>query len=240
MRPNAFSIVHVAVALFLVMIFVAIMLPTISGSRPAPRMQNSTQLRGIHQGLVIYANSNRNFFPGLDDSGEEDTQVLDWSEWHDEDIPPTQVSLAVDKRFAILLHGDYLTPEYLISPFESDPNIEPWPEEGAFTTGHYSYSMLQIPDEGGRRAEWSQTLNSQAIVVSDRNTGSAAKPLSLYADSGEGWRGALLWNDNHVVFENTDEFETKYGADELNEADRLFEADGTEDALMIHSGNRKG
>ena len=100
--------------------------------------------------------------------------------------------------------------------------------------------MLQIPTEGGRHAEWAQTLNSQAIVLSDRNTATQANPASIHVDPGDPWAGSVLWNDNHVGFEQEDVFETKYGHGELNEADRLFEATGTEEALMMHAGNGKG
>ncbi|MEM9347530.1 MAG: hypothetical protein AAGB26_13020 [Planctomycetota bacterium] len=61
--------------------------------------------------------------------------------------------------------------------------------------------------------------------------------MSIHTDSNGPWRGSVLWNDNHVGFEQDDVFETKYGNGELNEADRLFKAEGTHDALMIHAGN---
>ncbi|MFK7788636.1 MAG: hypothetical protein AB8C95_03955 [Phycisphaeraceae bacterium] len=235
MRQKSFNIVHAAVALLCVMVIVTIMVVLNSArTRDRTRMPNSTQLRGIHQGMVTFANSNKEFFPGLAPDGSEDTQVLDWRE---EGIPLMQAGLSIDQRFAILLHGDYFTPEYAISPGENDPNIKPWPGEGTITTGHYSYAMLQIPAEGGRRDEWKQTLNSQAIVMSDRNTGTLTSPSSIHVDSGDAWAGSVLWNDSHVGFESTDEFETKYNGGDLNEADRLFPSTDTYNALMIHSGN---
>ena len=225
MRQNQFNAVHLALALLSVIVIVAIILPMFgSPRRPAHRMQNSTQLRGIHQGLVTYANSNNEYFPGLSKSGEDDR-------------------IAVEQRFQILLEDDYITPEYAMSPSETEPlmvwdgwdqidDIEP------VTPDHYSYAMLQIPKEGGRRFEWSQTLNSQAIVMSARNTGTKANPTSVHSGPGAtAWGGEVLWNDNHVGFEMSDTFETKYGAGTLNATDRLFEADSPFDALLIHTGN---
>lgn len=226
MRPNGFSIVNVAVAVFMVMVFVAIVLPMLGGTRREPavsRMQNSTQLRGIHQGLVTYANSNKQWFPGINELGEDER-------------------ITVEQRFQILIEEDYFTPEYAISPSEtgSITEWEGWSDEDAepVTAANYSFAMLQIPQDGGRRADWSQSLNSQAIVVSDRNTGTKDNPLSIHIDPGEPWAGSVLWNDNHVAFENAGpEFETKYGSGVLNEADHLFESPGTDDALMVHAGN---
>ena len=232
MRQNSFNIVGLAVALLCTVILVTLVI-TIRDSHtrtPARRMQNSTQLRGIHQGLVTYANSNKNYFPGLNELGEDD-------------------QITVEQRFQILLEDDYFTPEYAISPSETEmiTEWESWGDETPkpITKDNYSYTMLQVPKAGGRRIEWSQTLNSQAIVLSDRNTGTLAKPSSIHAERDEPWRGSVLWNDNHVGFEKQDSFETLYGAYESddvkpNPGDRLFHSTSTEDALMIHTGNGKG
>lgn len=224
MRQNSFNVVQAAIVLLCVMVIVAIILPMFGGSRPAPRMQNSTQLRGIHQSLVIYGNSNKNYFPGLNELGEDDR-------------------ISVEERFQILMEDGYISPFYAISPLETEmiqeweEPYDPYEHKLTVTKDSYSYAMLQIPEEGGRRDEWKQTLNSQAIVLSDRNTGTRAKPSSIHVQAGDPWQGSVLWNDNHVGFEDTDVYETKYGDGELNEADRLFEAAGTDDALQIHTGN---
>ena len=139
-----------------------------------------------------------------------------------------------------MFEGDFITPEYAISPFETEMITE-WDSEAsrAVNTENYSFAMLQLPEQNseGRRTEWGQTLNSQAIVVSDRNTGTKAKPSSIHTEKPGEWAGSVLWNDNHVGFEQEDVFETKYGNGELNKADRLFESTGTHDAMMLHSGN---
>lgn len=230
MRQNSFNIVNVAVAVLAIMVIIAILLPAIAPRhRPARRMQNSTQLRGIHQGLVTYANSNKEFFPGLNEFGEDD-------------------KITVEERFQILIEDDYFTPEYAISPSETEPMWEwdSWNDENEnpVTTEHYSYAMLQVPKDGGRRHEWSQTLNTFAIVLSDRNTGTSSKPSSIHVEPGDSWAGSVLWNDNHVAFEQADDFETLYGEYDLGKdtptpGDRLFESPGTDDALLIHSGNEK-
>ncbi|MEM9111375.1 MAG: hypothetical protein AAGC72_15275, partial [Planctomycetota bacterium] len=74
MRQNSFNIVHLAVALLCVVVFVtiAVAVSETNTRKPARRMQNSTQLRGIHQGLVTYASGNQNWFPGLNEFGEDE------------------------------------------------------------------------------------------------------------------------------------------------------------------------
>lgn len=223
MRQNSFNIVHLAIALLCVVVFVTIAIAVSQtnhhhGHHP---MQHRTQIRGIHQGLVVYANSNKNWFPGINAAGEDE-------------------AISVEQRFRILIDEDYFTPEYAVSPLErSDSPIEAWDTESELTKENYSFSLLQIPAEGGRRNEWRQSLNSQAIVLSDRNTETKARPSSIQVEPGESWAGHVLWNDSHVVFENTDSLETKYGGGKLNDADRLFESSGNGDALMVHTGNGK-
>ena len=229
MRQSSFNVVHLAVALLCVVVFVTLAIAVGSTHRDhrARPMQNNTQLRGIHQSMVTFSNSNRNYFPGLHPDG-------------------TTLNLRVEYRYQILLEEDFFTPEYAISPSETE-DITEWEGWDApdghrplVTQNNYSYAMLQVPEEqSNRRSEWSQTLNTQAIVLSDRNTGSRANPTSVHTDRGGPWGGGVLRNDNSVSFESTDIFETKYGASELNEADRLFEAVGPSDALLIHSGNKE-
>ena len=231
MRQNSFNIVHLAIALLCVMLIVAVILPMLGSVRGggSRKMQNSTQLRGIHQGLVTYAHSNNQFFPGLNRQGENER-------------------ITVEERFHILLEDDYFTPDYAISPSETERITEwqGWRDDHAesVTPDNYSYAMLQIPKDGGRRIEWSQTLNTHAIVLSDRNTGTKAEPSSIHVEPGDSWSGSVLWNDNHVGFESEDIFETYYGEfdpgkHELNPDDRLFESPGMDDVLMVHNGNGK-
>jgi hypothetical protein len=192
----------------------------------ARKMQSSTQLRGIHQGLVVFANSNRNYFPGISASNEND-------------------GIEVESRFQTLMEGDFFTPEYAISPSETEANIVMWDGTSPVVSDNYSFAMLQLPDDDpenasdreGRRTEWAQTLNSQAIAMSDRNLGTPSQPGSVYADPSVGWHGAAVWNDNAVMFETDEVFETKYDGGELNPTDDLFEAESDFDAWLIHSGN---
>ena len=229
MNNSGFNIVQLALVVALVLVSSSLIVAcgNLSASREtARRMQNSTQLRGIHQGLVTYANSNKNRFPGINLAGEND-------------------GIEVESRFQTLLVGNFFTPEYAISPSETDQNITAWDGTSPLSSANYSYAMLQVPDNNpelqdhkqGRRTEWGQTLNSQAIVMSDRNTGGAKAPASYHSGGSSGWSGAVLWNDNHVGFESTDTYETKYDGGELNPSDKLFEAKDNFDAFLIHAGN---
>lgn len=231
-------------------LLIAIMLPALGAARrTAQRMQNATQVRGIHQGLVTYANSNKNNFPGLTSSGSVLADGAATGNSGDGSTPQA--------RYWILLDGYFFTPEYAISPSEIEP-ITAYMGSGPVMSNNYSYAMLEYKTTGavqtdsfsgeqtyavdgrtqGRAQEWTQTLSPQAIVMSDRNIGSDGTNGvdSIHAESPGSWKGAALWNDNHVAFEMTNYFDTKYANGPYNTGDNLFEEDGTGgyDALLVH------
>lgn len=230
MSNLSFNVVQFALVVVLVVVASGLIVACgdISAAREtARRMQNNTQLRGIHQGLVTYSTSNKNRFPGINMAGENE-------------------GIEVESRFQTLLEGDYFTPEYAISPSEIDPAIVEWAGTSPLRSLNYSFAMLQVPDadpdkedhEQGRRTEWGQTLNSLAVVMSDRNTGIPGSPTSVHTTSSRsGWSGSVLWNDNHVMFETVDTFLTKYDGGTENTSDKLFESAGNYDAYLIHARN---
>lgn len=235
---RAFTLLDLIATLTLLAFLLAVLMPSMSSCRRSSRqMQNSTQFRGIHQGMVMYAQGNRSYFPGLTKDGRDDNP-------------------GVENRFSIMLNNNYFTGEYAISPVE----VKTAWTTGAVSTAHYSYSMLQLPPDGGRRSEWRETLNTHAAVLSDRNTAAAGAPATgvwsgqSYGSNSFGcsnpslpttWVGSVLWNDNHVSFESTQFVATTYGphpsassaAPVQNPKDDLFHAVSSDDALMVYLGN---
>lgn len=261
-RQAGFSLLDLMVVIVCIAAVLSVQIPADAASRrTARRMQNSTQLRGIHQGLVTFANSNKDRFPGLSSRGE----ILPDNDVNTGSSGPGDY---VQARYWLMLDGDYFTPEYAISPSETHAltEYEPGlanvaaPVQWNARQKHYSYAMLgiagnpgQAPAAPGRGAEWAMTLNSQAVVLSDRNTGMDAgrRVQSIHTDEAGVWAGSVLWNDNHVGFENAGPlFATKYAegalhADQFgdNGSDNLFAAENDAggkagyDALMTIADN---
>jgi prepilin-type N-terminal cleavage/methylation domain-containing protein len=219
--PELIAVIAIiAVAAAIAVVALPLFGTSCGGSRP---MQNNTQLRGIHQSLVMYAQGNKGRYPGINPDG-------------------TDGDLSVEARLQVLLEHNYFTGDYLISPTETRTA---W-TTGTLTTAQYCYAILQLPAAGGRRNEWRETLNTEAPVLGDRNVGTAAAPYSVWTApaSGGGWRGTVAWNDNHVAFESTHVLKTAYDPPPRSTAtqqrfpnDHLFDSPGNDDALLIHSGN---
>lgn len=219
---------------------IAILIPVLNTARHSERrFASSDQVRGIHQGLVTYAHSNNGYYPGLDASGEDAdfvTQRLYTRLFHGEPKLKPGEGLLVKHRYQVLIEGEFFSPEYAISPSETE--YQAWNKHSPIKSENYSYAMLQIPPEGARRKEWRSTASKGAIIVTDRNTGTPDKPKSIHGErnNNEQWSGKVLWNDRHTDFNKGYVFATVYDGVK-NTDDHLFKSTGTDDALLIHSGN---
>jgi len=239
MRVSSFNIVHLAIALLIaVVVFVIAWVVLSQTGREQKRAPTYIELRGIHQGLVMMSNANKNRFVGLNSQGDYVTPASGElvGSGDNDAVWVGQQGIDIPSRFAELIEGEFITPEYAVSPSETDANIQPWDRTSRMTTDHYSFAMLQVPRNGGRHTEWGQTLNSHAIVLSDRNLGTADKPRSIHSDGGP-WRGQVLWNDNHIAYEMEHVYETQYGEAKPTKDDHLFTSPGDDDALLMHRGN---
>ncbi|MEM6332919.1 MAG: DUF4190 domain-containing protein [Planctomycetota bacterium] len=209
-------------------LMIGILLPALGAARRTARqMQSNTQIRGIHQAHVMFAHSNNRNFPGLTSAGELELNALEPSGPHG-----GHPAL----RFQLLLEANYFTGEYLLSPVES--GLSEW-TGGPLQEDQYSFAALRIAENNTSRntwhpdvvGEWSETLNTFAPVLGDRNTGIdpdlSVSSIHTELDSGD-WRGSVTYNDNHVVFETSEILDTEFSGSALNDTNN-----GTGDSLFL-------
>ncbi|MFK7790850.1 MAG: type II secretion system protein [Phycisphaeraceae bacterium] len=189
---RGFTLIELLVVISIIALLIAILLPALSSARQSARqMQNSTQLRGIHQGMFAFSQENKTWFPGFASNGQP---LKGGGSVAHVSTPGSTYRTAGfgtnhNRRAAILFELNYFPPEYMVSP--GDPTIVV-PEAGT-TVGtsnvsarNYSYAMLEVNFMGKtnqlwaaanvglqyipspRAMEWRDTVSAQAILFSDR------------------------------------------------------------------------
>ena len=220
-RKTAFTLIELLVVISIIALLIAILLPALGAARQsAQKLKSNTQLRGIQQGLFIYANDNHGLFPGLrklnyNSLAESAVNMSDINTYKD----GFQVAGShVGGRYAICLEADLFSPAYLVSPLEITSAVQEWDRDNTYKQSDvfYSYALPRIQRgssgtgelSSGRGYEWQSQANSQAVAVTDRlyrsvgvNNQDPDTHTSLASE--DGWVGGVSFNDNHVESYNT-------------------------------------